>query len=103
MRKNFWLALLAFAVIGISFAGPMMMPGGGMGAGPGQETGSGGDADSSYASSSFVGGASPGLPLTEVGIGLAILAAGYWWFEVRKSRKRKPPEGEEDSPDEREE
>lgn len=97
MKRNFWFALLAFAIAGLSFAGPMMMPGG-MGGGPEQ---AGEDTDSSATATAFAG-AGPGLPIMEVGIGLAILAAGYWWFEMRGGRKRAPMDGEGEPTDEEE-
>lgn len=56
--------LLAFAIAGISFAMPGMM-------GPGRMGGS----------AAVAGG---GLPLLEIGIGLVILGALIWWFDLRK-------------------
>jgi len=65
--KNIKEIIFAMAFMGLSFAMPGM-----------RSASMGGGA------SSAAGG---GLPLLEVGIGLAILAVLIWWFDLRKKGK----------------
>ena len=67
--KNMKEIFLALAITGLSFAMPGMM-GGPRGSMDGAAAGGG------------------GLPLLEVGIGLVILAALIWWFDLRKKGKQ---------------
>lgn len=78
MKGRIWYILMAALIIGTSFAMPGMM------GGP-----RGGDMDSASSEGTSeavvaMAGGGGGLPLLEVGIGLAILAALIWWFDLRK-------------------
>lgn len=71
---------IGIAAAGISFA--LMGP---MGGRPGSSGTASSASDASGASGMPMGG---GLPLLEIGIGIAILAALIWWFDLRKQGKK---------------
>lgn len=69
---------MAALVSGTSFAMPGMM--GGPRGGEMASASAGGTSEAAVATA----GGGGGLPLLEIAIGLAILAALIWWFDLRK-------------------
>jgi hypothetical protein len=75
--------LVGLAAVGISYA----LLGGPMGRERGDTPSSGSNASASSGMPTG-GGIGGGLPLLEIGIGLAILAVLIWWFDLRKQGKK---------------
>ncbi len=75
--------LIGIAALGLSFA--LLGPMGGRGGYSGGGSNATSNATGGFSRGAMGGG---GLPLLEIGIGLAILAVLIWWFDLRKQGKK---------------